>query len=384
MRLSDFDYELPPELIAQTPAEPRDHSRLLVVRRSGGSESLHGENIEHKHFFDLPEYLVPGDVLVLNDSKVFPARLIGRRAGSGGKVEVFLVRRIDDIPPAPFRRGNHNERWQCLVGGHRRKVGLRVEFDGGLTATVEADNGDGTFTVAFDRKGEEFMNTVRAIGQVPLPPYIKRRESGIRNQESGKRDEERYQTVYAKGDKVGSVAAPTAGLHFTPELLDALRTKGVEIEYITLHVGLGTFMPIKVDDIRDHKMHAEYVEVGSDTIGSIQKAKSEKRRVIAVGTTSVRTLESFAEQILDSGSGMRNLSGWTDIFIYPGYEFKVVDGIVTNFHLPKSTLLMLVSAFAGREFLTKAYKTAILERYRFYSYGDAMLVIYSPDQKRRN
>jgi len=341
MQLKQFDYFLPKNLIAQKPISPRDHSRLLILRKNSGK-------IQHKHFYDIIYYLRAGDVLVLNNTKVMAARLIGKRAGTGGKVEVFLLKKIK------------SNVWQCLVGGQKRKENLKVEFSGGLKAEILKNNLDGTWDVKFNCAGAAFMKIVKKIGQVPLPPYIKRGQKL-------KSDRLNYQTVYADDKKIGSVAAPTAGFHFTPALLKKLKNQGVQIEYINLQVGLGTFAPVKVDDITKHKMHAEWIEVSKKTLANIIKAKSEGRRIIAAGTTSARTLESVFRQM-----PIKNYFAWTNIFIYPGYKFKIVDGLITNFHLPKSTLLMLISAFAGRDKIFKAYKEAIKKRYRFYSYGDAM------------
>ena len=383
--------------------------------------------IEHKHFYDIVDYLDKGDVLVLNNSKVFPARLIGKRKGTGGKVEVFLLKKFEenakqDVGALPLRLRSGQgampacgESWQCLVGGHRRKMELEVEFEKGLSAKIINDNSDGTFDVLFNKTGKGFMSIVEKIGQIPLPPYIHR--TGIAR--NAPTDRVRYQTVYADNKRIGSVAAPTAGLHFTPALLNKLKKKGVEIEYITLHVGLGTFAPVKIDDITKHKIHAEWIEVDAGTIKRIVTAKQEGRRIFAVGTTSVRTLEAlssviarssatkqsreimgnqFSEHVINTTGLLcpfdpapfdsaqdwqdrlrarndRGFSGWVNIFIYPGYKFKVVDAMITNFHLPKSTLLMLVSAFAGKKTIDKAYKSAIKEKYRFYSYGDAMMIV---------
>ena len=387
MKLSNFDYNLPRALIAQEPMKPRDHSRLLLLDKKTGK-------IEHKNFYDLPDYLEKGDVLVLNNSKVFPARLIGQRKGSGGRVEIFLLRRHETHPPSgkpegPLSRGDLREVWQCLVGGHRRKEGLIIEFNGRdeatsrLTAEVIGNNRDGTFDVAFNRQGKDLMNIVNRIGQTPLPPYIKR--SGRDALQCVSTDDKNtYQTVYADDKKIGSVAAPTAGFHFTPGLIDKLKKKGVQFEYVTLHVGLGTFAPVKADDITKHQMHAEWVEINKETVERLNNAVKKKKRIIAVGTTSVRSLEAFQKEIGNwklsarGGSALRgeigNLSGWVNIFIYPGYEFRIVDAMITNFHLPKSTLLMLVSAFAGKENIFNAYDEAIRKKYRFYSYGDAMLI----------
>ena len=359
MKLSDFDYNLPSELIAQQPAKPRDHSRLLVLDKKKGS-------IEHKHFYDIVDYLQTGDVLVLNNSKVFPARLMGKKKETGGKMEVFLHKHLTPALSLP-RRGNEGEVWQCLVGGRGAQVGLVIEFDKGLVCKIIENNDDGTWNVQFNKSGETMMKLVNQIGKVPLPPYIKR---GDRSQKS---DIVNYQTVYA--DKVGSVAAPTAGLHFTSALLKKIKAKGVQIEYVTLHVGMGTFAPVKVDDITKHKMHAEWVEVDKKTIKEIAQAKKTKRRVIAVGTTSARTLEAVIGKITNYELRItKDKNEWVDIFIYPGYKFKVVDGLITNFHLPKSSLLMLISAFAGKKKIDKAYQEAKKKKYRFYSYGDAMFI----------
>jgi S-adenosylmethionine:tRNA ribosyltransferase-isomerase len=384
MKLTEFDYNLPKNLIAQEPIKPRDHSRLLILEKKS-------DKIEHKHFYDVVDYLHKSDVLVLNNSKVFPARLIGKRIETGGRVEVFLLRKINltptlsfkqgegkKIPQAPFIKGG-NEVWQCLVGGHRRKENLVVEFADGLKAEIIKNNNDGTFLVGFNKRGKALMNIINRIGQVPLPPYVKRDN---RQQTADSRN---YQTVYADERKIGSVAAPTAGFHFTPGLIKKLKKKGVQFEYVTLHVGLGTFAPVKVDDITKHKIHSEYVEVKKEVIKNIIKAKQEGRRIVAVGTTSVRTLESvfskmtndkfpMTNQIQNPKSKIQNFNDWTNIFIYPGYKFKVVDAMITNFHLPKSTLLMLVSAFAGQEKIKTAYQEAVKKKYRFFSYGDAMFI----------
>lgn len=341
MQLDKFDYNLPTELIAQTPADKRDHSRLLVYNNA---------QIEHKHFFDLPNYLQVGDVLVLNDSKVFPARLIGQKE-TGGKVEIFLLQE------------KNNNTWECLIGHTKSQIGLIVKFRNNLEAELIESLGE-SWLVKFNKSDKELKDIIYSIGNTPLPPYIKTEDNNIIKQ--------RYQTVYA--DKAGSVAAPTAGLHFTNELLDKLRKQGVQIEYVTLHVGMGTFAPVKTEDITEHKMHAEYYEVSDETWDNIQKAKKENRRIIAVGTTATRVLESTAKS--------KKLSGWTDIFIYPGYKYKVVDSLITNFHLPKSTLLMLVSALLDNKGsvdgileLKRVYLEAIDKQYRFYSFGDAMLII---------
>jgi len=356
MKLSNFDFHLPPALIASAPVRPRDHSRLLVLDKISGK-------IEHRHFYDLPDYLQKGDVLVLNNSKVFPARLLGKKKNTGGKIEVFLLKK-DSLAPIPPLRGVGGEVWQCLLGGKGRAEGLEIEINKNLRAEAIKDNQDGTWQVRFNRSGRHFMDTVEKIGCVPLPPYIKRKDRA--------RDRQAYQTVYA--EKSGSVAAPTAGLHFTPRLLKKLKAKGVQIEHVTLHVGLGTFAAVKHENIEEHKMHAEYIEIGKSTAQRISKAKKEGRRIIAVGTTSVRTLESLFV-IRDSRFAIDSLKMSTDIFIYPGYRFKIVNCLITNFHIPKSSLLMLVSALAGKEKIDRAYRAAKRRKYRFYSYGDAMLIV---------
>lgn len=352
-KTEDFDYHLPPELIAQKPVRPRDSSRLLVLAKETGA-------LEHRHFKDILGYLRPGDLLILNNSKVFPARLIGQKAVSGGKVEIFLHKKLKA------------DLWECLVGG-RVKEGLVIKFLDGkkvsnLQAEVLKNNNDGTWQVRFNLTGDKFFKAVSRIGLVPLPPYIKR----DRKKAS---DKENYQTVFASAHQIGSVAAPTAGLHFTKSLLKKIKAQGVNIEYVTLHVGLGTFAPVKTEKITEHKMHSEFAAISVKTIKAIARTKKAGGRVIAAGTTSCRTLESA-----DLGAGAwsqirpQAQSFWTDIFIYPGYKFKVVDALITNFHLPKSTLLMLVSALAGKEHIDKAYQEAIDRRYRFFSYGDAMFI----------
>ncbi len=338
MKKSDFYFDLPEKLIAQTPIAQRDHSRLLHI------DKITGE-LEHRHFFDLPEYLDEGDCLVLNDSRVLPARLIGCRP-TGGSVELVLLRDLGD------------GRWECLSRpGRKTKPGTEIIFGNGeLTATVESVAEGGNRIVKFHYEGI-FLETLERLGKMPLPPYIKEELS----------DSERYQTVYSK--ELGSAAAPTAGLHFTEELLDAIRAKGVRVCFVTLHVGLGTFRPVKEDEIEDHEMHSEFCIVPEETARIVTETKRNGGRVFAVGTTSCRTLESFAA---DDGT-LAPSSGWTDIFIYPGYRFKCVDALVTNFHLPESTLIMLVSALAGRENVLNAYKVAVEKEYRFFSFGDACL-----------
>ena len=340
MKKSDFYFDLPEELIAQTPLERRDGSRLLHLDKMSGS-------IEHRHFYDLPEYLKEGDCLVLNDSRVLPARLIGSRS-TGGSVELVLLRDLGE------------GRWECLSRpGRKTKPGTAISFgDGELTAVVEDVVEGGKRIVKFNYEGI-FLEVLDRLGKMPLPPYIKEELQ----------DSERYQTVYSR--EPGSAAAPTAGLHFTKELLGEIAAKGVRVCYLTLHVGLGTFRPVKEDDIEEHEMHSEFCIVPEETAKTVNETRKNGGRVIAVGTTSCRTLESFTtdEGILEARSG------WTNIFIYPGYRFKCVDGLVTNFHLPESTLIMLVSALAGRGQIMNAYRVAVRERYRFFSFGDAMLII---------
>lgn len=340
--LSDFDYNLPLELIAQKPARPRDTAKLLLVNKENGE-------LGHQKFLNIVDDLKKGDVLVLNDSKVFPARLFGHKKDTGGAVEVFLHKKIKD------------NLWECLLGG-RVKVGLEIELTKNFKAILKENKGDGTWLVEFNKTGAEFFKAVNRIGHLPLPPYIKRTKDK-------KEDKKNYQTIYASENKVGSVAAPTAGLHFTPRLIKKIKAKGVIIKKVTLHVGLGTFSAVKTENILNHKMHAEYAEIDKNTIICLKKAKQEGRRIIAVGTTSARTLESWGQEDCPNV-----FSKWTDIFIYPGYNFTVVSGLITNFHLPKSTLLMLVSALAGKKLMEDAYREAIIKGYRFFSYGDAMFI----------
>lgn len=345
MKLSDFDYDLPPNLIAQKPQKPRDHSRLLILDRAAGA-------IQHQHFYQLIDFLKRGDTLVLNNSKVFPARLLGTKAKTSGKIEVFLLSKY-----------NTNS-WECLLRGNGQKENLEIKFAQGLSAKVLKMTKNNIWLLRFNKVGQDFMETITKIGQVPLPPYIKR----IKKISS---DQNNYQTVFANDKKVGSVAAPTAGLHFTDSLLEKIKQKGVHIEYVTLHVGLGTFLPVKTDNITDHEMHQEYVEVRRVVFERLKEAKNKGKRIIAVGTTSARALESlFSKKVAIKN----DIKFWTNIFIYPGYKFKIVDGIITNFHLPKSTLLMLISAMASREIVLNAYQEAIKNGYRFYSYGDAMFI----------
>ena len=340
MKTHDFYFDLPQELIAQTPIERRDASRLLVLDKETGAW-------EHRHFFDLPEYLHPGDCLILNDSRVLPARLLGQRLPGGGACEVLLL--ID--------RGDKT--WECLVRpGKKMRKGAKLSFgDGQLTAEVTEELPGGNRLVRFDYEGI-FLEVLDRLGKMPLPPYIKEELQ----------DRERYQTVYSK--VVGSAAAPTAGLHFTRELLEKVQAMGVGIGYVTLHVGLGTFRPVKEDEITEHEMHSEYCVIPQETADLINRTRANGGRVICVGTTSCRTVESWAEE----DGTMQASAGWTNIFIYPGYRFKVTDALITNFHLPESTLIMLVSALAGREHILAAYEEAVRERYRFFSFGDAMFI----------
>jgi len=341
VKLSDFDYDLPKELIAQKPVEPRDASRLMVVDRASGA-------IAHRRFRDLPEYLRPGDGLVINDTRVMPARLLGCRERTGGAMEVLLLKRLS------------RDRWETLVKpGKKARPGERIVFgDGLLVGTVVGPTDYGGRIIDFRYEGV-FENLLDRLGQMPLPPYIHEQLE----------DPERYQTVYAR--EWGSAAAPTAGLHFTPELLDRLVAQGVEIHRITLHVGLGTFRPVEVEDPTQHKMHSEFFRVSPEAAAGLNRVRARGGRLVVVGTTSVRTLETVAAEDGTIQPG----EGWTDIFIYPGYRFKAVDCLITNFHLPKSTLLMLVSAFAGHDLIMRAYREAVAQRYRFFSFGDAMLIL---------
>ena len=341
MKKSDFYFNLPEELIAQTPVEPRDHSRLLKMDKKTGK-------ITHHHFYDIIDFLNEGDLLVVNDSRVIPARLYGNKEGTGAKIEFLLLERKEkDI-------------WEILVKpGKKARRGARFEFGNGiLKAEIMEVLPDGNRLARFECE-EEIYSVLEKIGQMPLPHYIK----------SELKDNERYQTVYSRA--IGSAAAPTAGLHFTTELMDKIMKKGVKIAYVTLHVGLGTFRPVKEENIEDHPMHSEHYELPKKTADMINETKANGGRVIAVGTTSCRTLESVAT----FQGEIKEAEGYTNIFIYPGYEFKVLDGIITNFHLPESTLIMLVSAFAGRENTLNAYKVAVEEKYRFYSFGDSTVIL---------
>ena len=341
MKTSDFYYDLPQELIAQTPLERRDGSRLMLLNKETGA-------VEHRHFYDLPQFLRPGDCLVLNDSRVLPARLLGHRDPSGGAVEILLL--ID--------RGEG--KWECLVRpGRKMHAGQKIVFGDGtlLTATVEKELPGGNRIVSFHYEGI-FLEILEQLGRMPLPPYIK----------AELQDPERYQTVYSR--EVGSAAAPTAGLHFTRELLGQIEAMGVKLCYVTLHVGLGTFRPVKEDDPTEHEMHSEYCMISAGTAETINATQRNGGRVICVGTTSCRTIESWAAE----DGTLKESAGWTSIYIFPGYRFKALDCLITNFHLPESTLIMLVSALAGREHVLDAYAEAVKERYRFFSFGDAMFI----------
>lgn len=340
MKTSDFYYDLPEELIAQTPVEPRNSSRLMVLPRDGGEPI-------HKHFYNLPEFLKPGDCLVLNNTRVLPARLYGTREDTGAVVEFVLLRQ------------HGNKLWECLAGpGKKAKTGYKFKFSDKLTATVTDVLEDGNRMIEFACEGD-FFAVLDEVGQMPLPPYIKEKL----------KDKERYQTVYSKD--AGSAAAPTAGLHFTKEMLESIKAMGVNIAYVTLHVGLGTFRPVKVEDVTQHKMHTEHYYIPEEAAKTINDTRKNGGRVICVGTTSCRTVESCAKKYGE----IKECSGDTDIFIYPGFEFKCMDGLITNFHLPESTLIMLVSAFAGYDNIMNAYNIAVKEKYRFFSFGDAMLIL---------
>lgn len=347
MKLSDFDYNLDERLIAQRPIRPRDAARLLVVNKGT-------TNFADKFFYNITDFLNKDDLLIINDSKVIPARLIGKK-NTSGKAEILLLEKL--------KNNNKENRWQAIGKGSNLNVGATIIFSPSFKAVIE-DSQDGLLTLKFNCQGNIFWSRLNRYGQVPLPPYIK--------SVNKKLDSERYQTVYADKRDHGSVAAPTAGLHFTPRLLKALKKKGVKIERVILHVGLGTFRPITTDDILEHKMHSEWISVKPSVIKKILKAKKNHKKVVAVGTTSLRAIESA---MLKPGVEKTGFSGSTNIFIYPPYKFKGVDGLITNFHLPKSTLLLLVSALAGQATIKKAYQKAIKDNYRFYSYGDAMLII---------
>ena len=340
MKTEDFNYYLPEELIAQTPLEKRDTSRLLVLDKKTG-------NIEHKHFYDIIDYLNEGDVLVLNDTKVLPARLIGVKEETNAVIEVLMLKEIK------------KNTWECLTKPAKRvKEGTIIDFgDGKLKAKCIKTDDEGIRVFEFIYEGI-FLEVLDSLGEMPLPPYIHEKL----------KDKDRYNTVYAKN--IGSAAAPTAGLHFTKELLEKIKEKNISIEYVTLHVGLGTFRPVNVDDIKDHKMHSEFYQMTKETADVLNDAKKNNRRIISVGTTSTRTLET----IMNLYGEFKECSGWTDIFIYPGYEFKAINALITNFHLPKSTLVMLVSALAGKDNILNAYNEAVKEKYRFFSFGDSMFI----------
>lgn len=340
MKTNDFDFYLPEELIAQHPLEKRDYSRLMVLDKATGE-------IEHKHFYDVIEYLNSGDTLVLNNTRVMPARLIGEKSESGGKIEFLLLKRIE------------GDKWECLAKpGKRAKIGTEFTFgEGKLKCKVVDIVEEGNRIIEFSYEGI-FEQVLDELGEMPLPPYITERLD----------DRERYQTVYSK--EQGSAAAPTAGLHFTKELLEKVKEKGVNIAYVTLHVGLGTFRPVKVDDVNEHVMHSEFYHLEEEDAKIINETKKRGNKIISVGTTSTRTLETIG----DENGFVKAQSGWTNIFIYPGYKFKVVDKLITNFHLPESTLIMLVSALAGKEKVMNAYNEAVKERYRFFSFGDSMII----------
>ncbi|MDU0946122.1 tRNA preQ1(34) S-adenosylmethionine ribosyltransferase-isomerase QueA [Anaerococcus obesiensis] len=339
MRTEDFDYNLPEELIAQHPADKRDFSRLMVVDRKTGKR-------EDKHFYDIIDYLNEGDLLVMNDTRVIPARLFGHREGKEEKIEVFLLENVED------------DKWEVLVKpGKKMKIGTKCIFSDELSLEVIDIKEDGNRIVEFFYDGI-FQEILDRLGNMPLPPYIKEKL----------KDKERYQTVYSKNP--GSVAAPTAGLHFTKELLKKIEEKGVKLAYITLNVGLGTFRPVKVDDVKNHKMHSEFYQISKETADLINETKKNNKRIISTGTTTTRTLES----VYKKNGQIKEDSGWTDIFIYPGFEFNVIDCQITNFHLPKSTLIMLVSALASKEIILDAYKDAVDKKYRFFSFGDAMFL----------
>lgn len=340
MKVTDFDFDLPEQLIAQNPYEKRDEARLMILNKNDGS-------LEHKIFKDIIDYLNPGDCLVLNDTRVIPARLIGEKQDTGGKMEFLLLKRVD------------KDCWQTLVKpGKRAQIGTKFSFGNGeLTAEVIGLDEDGSRIVKFQYYGI-FEEVLDRLGQMPLPPYIKEKL----------KDNEMYQTVYSK--EQGSAAAPTAGLHFTKELLHKIEEKGISLAFLTLHVGLGTFRPVKVENIEEHHMHSEFYRIDEKTANIINSAKENGKRVIAVGTTSCRTLETIG----GSNGKVKASSGWTDIFIYPGYTYKVVDALITNFHLPQSTLLMLVSALSSKEYILNAYKTAVENKYKFFSFGDAMFI----------
>jgi S-adenosylmethionine:tRNA ribosyltransferase-isomerase len=345
--LKDFDYNLPSELIAQQQIKPRDHSRLLLLNKKTGA-------IDHQHFYDISNFLKKGDLLVLNNSKVFPARLHGFKKETGGAIEIFLHKKLT------------KNIWECLLKG-KIKEALIINLTKNLEAEVLKNNNDGTWQVSFRLDGKKFWSAINKIGEVPLPPYIKR-------DVQKNSDKNNYQTVFAAKNKVGSVAAPTAGLHMTKSLLKKIKAKGVKVVELTLHVGMGTFAPMKTEKISDHIMHSEFVEISAATLKAVIRTKKDNGRVIPIGTTSCRSLESVDWQKISASKKILSESFWTDIFIHPGYKFKVVDALITNFHLPKSTLLMLVSSLAGEKEIKCAYHEAVKRGYRCFSYGDAMFI----------
>ena len=352
MKLTDFDYHLPKNLIAQRPTSPRDHSRLLVLDRNKPT-------LAHRHFYNLADYLQPEDVLVFNDTKVFPARLIGHKQGTGGQMEVFLLKKQE------IKKIRNSGIWEVLIGSRKKSVGQVIEFSRGLNCQIMEKIDNSVWLVKFNKSGGQFEKLVDQIGRVPIPPYIKLLETGYHKQAL----KNNYQTVYAKVR--GSVAAPTAGFHFTKGLMAKLKKQRVQIEFLTLHVGLGTFEPVKEDNIKNHQMHSEFVSLSKSTAGRLNQAKKAGHRIIAVGTTTTRVLEAMA----DDKNHLKSGHGRISIFIYPGYKFKFIDAMITNFHVPKSTLIMLVAAFAGKKFVDKAYRIAIKKKYRFYSFGDVMLIL---------
>jgi S-adenosylmethionine:tRNA ribosyltransferase-isomerase len=344
MNVNDFDFELPEQLIAQTPLKDRTASRMLVLHKQTGQ-------IEHQRFVDLIDVLEPGDTLIFNDTKVLPARLFGTKKDTGAAIELLLLRQLDD------------DQWRVLAKPAKRlKPGMEISFSADLSATVMSDHDMGETTVRFECTGI-FLEVLARLGEMPLPPYIREKLD----------DQDRYQTVYAR--EQGSAAAPTAGLHFTESYMEQIKNKNVNIGFVTLHVGLATFRPVMVDHVEDHQMHSEYFVMPADTARMLQQTRARGGRIIAVGTTSARTLETVGQRADFSENGFQECSGWTNIFIYPGYPFKVMDGMFTNFHLPKSTLMMMISAFAGHEHVMQAYREAIEQEYRFFSFGDAMLMI---------
>jgi len=353
MNLADFDYNLPVELIAQKPAEPRDQARLMVVDRLTKTRQA-------AIFSQLPDFLRPDDILLINNSKVLPARLLGRKTASGGRIEILLEQKLNQPVEGEY--------WRCLIGGTRPKPGLLIDFDNKLQAEVVSEETGGIFVVKFNQSGPDFWSAIYRLGQMPLPPYIKPNQAGL------DRAVDDYQTIYAKAEKTGSVAAPTAGLHFTEQLLKRVRGMGVEIVEATLHVGLGTFAPVKQQNIEQHLLHEEIVDISAATINRLVDYHQQGRRIIAVGTTSVRILEGVIAQFINQPATVDWLAP-INLFIYPGFEFKLLGGLITNFHLPKSSLIMLVSAWAGTDLIKQTYQEAIDQGYRFFSYGDAMLLL---------